>query len=129
MLRGTFPLIQPFSALTVVCGKFEVLYPNLGILGDFPLKRGCRGLKMAQNEFLRELGASSRKSVREGKMPYGNAYPAKKELGQNSRRCSSYNRNARRGRGCRGLPPSRGGIVLYCPSVVETLVQFPPRAL
>ena len=95
----------------------------------FPLKGGVGGLKMVQNEFLREVGASSQKSVGEEKMPYDNTYPAKKELGQNSRRCSSYIRDARRVRGCRGLPPSHGGIVLYYPSVVETQVRFPSRAL
>ena len=55
------------------------------------LKGGVGGLKMTQNEFLREVGASSRKSVRQEKMPYDNTYPAKKELGQKLRWCSSYN--------------------------------------
>ena len=84
---------------------------------------------MAQNEFLRELGASSRKSERKGKMPYDNAYPAKKELGQKRSWCSNDFDVARGGGGCRDLPPSHGGIVLYDPSMVETQVQSPPRAL
>jgi len=44
---------------------------------------------MAQNEFFLEVGVSSRKSVREEKMPYDNADPAKKELGQKRSWCSN----------------------------------------
>ena len=113
----------------MVCGKFEVLDPYLGVSCVFSSLRGCGGLKMAQNEFLRDLGVSSRVGVREEKMPYDNIYPAKKELGQNSTRCSINSNGARRVRGCWGLPPSCGDKVLCHPSVVETLVRFPPRAL
>ena len=84
---------------------------------------------MAQNEFLREVGVSSQKSVREEKMPYDNTYLTKKELGQKRTWCSNGFDVARGGGGCWGLPPSLGGIVLYYPLVVETQVQSPPRAL
>ena len=44
---------------------------------------------MTQNEFFLEVGVSSWKSVREEKMPYDNADPAKKELGQKRSWCSN----------------------------------------
>ena len=108
MLRGTFLLIQPFSERIVVSGKFDVLDLIWVFWVVFPLKGGCGGLKMTQNEFLREVGASSQKSLRKEKMPYDNTYPAKKELGQNSRRCSSYSPIARGG----------GGVGVFCIAVV-----------
>ena len=70
---------------------------------------------MAQNEFSREVGVSSRKSVRKENMPYDNIYPAKKELGRKRRWCSSYFHVALGGGGCGDFPPSHGGLVLYYP--------------